>query len=99
MCSFLKGQILWRIVTSKILKPIQKKDEVEKKFTEQLDKWDGKNHLILTWFLNTYANIIKLGFCQFYTAKKVCDFMASRYSISDNIHQFQLYFRFHRMQQ
>ena len=48
MCSFLKGRILWRIVTGEILKPIQKKDEDEEKFIERLDKWDGKNHQILT---------------------------------------------------
>ena len=27
MCSFLKGRILWRIVTDEISKPVQKKDE------------------------------------------------------------------------
>ena len=44
MYSFLKGRILWRIVTDKILKPTQKEDEDKEKFTERLDKWDGNNH-------------------------------------------------------
>ena len=48
MCSLLKSQSLWRIVTSEILKPTQKKDEHEEKFTERLEKWDDKNHQILT---------------------------------------------------
>ena len=58
MCSFLKGRILWRIVIGKIPKPIQKKDEDEEMFTEWLDKWDDKNHQILTC-----ANAIKLELC------------------------------------
>ena len=44
MCSFLKGWILWHIMIGEIPKPVQKKDEDEEKFTERLDKWDGKNH-------------------------------------------------------
>ena len=62
MCSFLKGRILWHIVTGEIPKPTQKKDEDEEKFTERLEKWDDKNHQILTWFRNTCANVIKLDF-------------------------------------
>ena len=38
MYSFLKSRILWRVVTSEIFIPIQKKDEDEEKFTKQLDK-------------------------------------------------------------
>ena len=71
MSSFLKVRILCRIVTGGIPKPIQKKDEDEEKFTEISDKWDGKNHQILTWFRNTCANVIKLNFRQFDTAKEV----------------------------
>ena len=44
MCRFLKGQILWRIMTDKILKSTQKKDEDEEKFTKRLEKWDDKYH-------------------------------------------------------
>ena len=47
MCSFLKGRILWHIMTSQIPKSTQKKDEDEEKFTERLEKWDKKNHQIL----------------------------------------------------
>ena len=56
-----------------ILKPTQKKDEdeEEEKFTERLEKWDGKNHQILTWFRNTCANVIKLDFRRFDTTKEV----------------------------
>ena len=46
MCRFLKGRILWQIITGEISKSIQKKDEDEEKFTKRLDKWDGKNHHI-----------------------------------------------------
>ena len=75
------------------------KNEVEEKFIEQLDKFDGKNHQILTLFHKTCANVIKLVFCHFDTAIEVSDFLASRYSISDDVHQFQLYCRLHLMQQ
>ena len=34
MCSCLKGRILWRIVTGKIMKPIQKKVDDEEKVTD-----------------------------------------------------------------
>ena len=71
MCSFLKGRILWRIVTEKILKPVQKKDEDEENFIEWLDQWDGMNHPILTWFRNTCANVMKLDLCWFDTTKEV----------------------------
>ena len=54
---------------------------------------------ILTWFRNTCANVIKLDFRRFDTAIEVWDFLVSRYSISNDIHQFQLYRRLHRMQQ
>ena len=86
-------------MTGEILKPTQKKDEDEEKFVDRLETLDGKNHQILTWFRNTYANVIKLDLCRFDTAKEVWDFLASRYSISDYIHQFQLYSRLHRAQQ
>ena len=72
MCSFLKGQILWCIVTSEISKLTQKKDEDEENFTKRLGMWDGKNHHILNWLRNnTCANIIKLNFCRFDTVKEV----------------------------
>ena len=32
MCSFLKGKLLWRIVTGEIPKPTKKADEEEEKF-------------------------------------------------------------------
>ena len=44
MCSFLKGQFLWHIMTGEIPKATQKADKDEEKFIERLDKWDGKNH-------------------------------------------------------
>ena len=88
MCSFLKSQILWRIMTGDIQKPTQKEDEDEEKLIERIDKWDCKNHQILTWFRNTCPNVIKLDFQRFDTANKVLDFLESCYSISDDIHQF-----------
>ena len=48
--------------------------------SEWLDKWDGKNHQILTWFHNTCANVIKLDFRRFDTTKEIWDFLESRYS-------------------
>ena len=54
-----------------IPKPTQKNDKDEEKFADQLEKWDGKNHQILIWFRNTCANVIKLDFCRFDTAKEV----------------------------
>ena len=48
---------------------------------------------------NTCTNIIKIDFRRFDTVKEVWDFLESRYSISNDIHQFQLYCRLHCMQQ
>ena len=88
MCIFLKGRILWGIVTGEISKPIKIDNKDKEKFTEQLDTWDGKNHQSLTWFRSTYANVIKLDFCRFDIVKEVWDFLESYYSIYDDIHQF-----------
>ena len=99
MCSFLKGRLLWRIVTGEIPKPTKKADEEEEKFTERLVSWDGMNHQILTWFRNTCAKVIKIDFRRFDTAQEVWNFLKNRYSVSDDVNQFQLYRRLHRMQQ
>ena len=58
-------------MTGEILKPTQKKDKDEEKFVDRLETLDGKNHQILTWFRNTYANVIELDFCRFDIAKEV----------------------------
>ena len=48
MCSFLKVWFLWHIMIGEVSKPIQKEDKDEEKIIEWLDKWDGKNHQILS---------------------------------------------------
>ncbi|XP_010263725.1 PREDICTED: uncharacterized protein LOC104601921 [Nelumbo nucifera] len=72
MCSFLKGRLLWRYVTGEIPKPAKISDETEDKFAERIEKWDGKNHQILTRFHNTCIASIKLEFRR-YDSSKECE--------------------------
>ncbi|KAL0307388.1 UNVERIFIED_CONTAM: hypothetical protein Scaly_2984000 [Sesamum calycinum] len=96
ICSFLKGRLLWRIVTGEIPKLSKKNGEDEEKFTDRLEKWDGKNHQILTWFRNTCANVVKLDFRRFDTQKRPGIFW---HLITPSPTISQLYRRLHRMQQ
>lgn len=53
ICNFIKGRLLWHIVTSEIKQPDKETFETEDKLTKRLDQWDSKNQQILTWFHNT----------------------------------------------
>lgn len=44
MHNFLKGQMVWRYVTSDISKPTKKVAETDDKFAKRLEEWDSKNH-------------------------------------------------------
>lgn len=80
-------------------KPVKKKDEDDDVFIERLVSWDAMNHQIFTWFRNTCDKVIQLDFRHFDTTKEVWEFLKSRYSVSDDVNQFQLYRRIYRMQQ
>ena len=53
MSSFLKKRKLWRYVTRDIEAPIQGVAKTATKYIKQLEKWDSKNHQIITWIWNT----------------------------------------------
>ncbi|GAV65462.1 LOW QUALITY PROTEIN: UBN2_3 domain-containing protein, partial [Cephalotus follicularis] len=87
MTSFLKGRLLWRIVTGDKPAPVKRSDEIDDSFANCLEDWDSANHRILTWFTNTS---VPLHFSRFDLAKEVWDNLASRYTSADLAHQYQL---------
>ncbi|MED6197110.1 hypothetical protein PIB30_118152 [Stylosanthes scabra] len=105
MRGFLKGRKLWRYVTGDITCPVKptvaaattttdstskSEEEVQKDFASQLEDWDNKNHQVITWFRNTSIPRIHLQFGRLETAKEVWDHLATRYTIADLSHQYQL---------
>nr|XP_025662089.1 uncharacterized protein LOC112757747 [Arachis hypogaea] len=112
MREFLKGQKLWRYVTSDIVCPVKltvadksrdgaskSNEDAEKDFAEKLEDWDSKNYQIITWFRNTSTPGIHLQFGHFETAKEVWDHLAKRYTSSDLSHQYQLLKELHCLKQ
>lgn len=44
ICTFLKGRLLWRILTGEVVKPTRQDHETRTKFIERLDQLDNKNY-------------------------------------------------------
>lgn len=96
---FFKGRKLWHYAISDILHPIKSLDMDTSKYVEILEEWDSKNYQIITRFYNTCASSIKLQFGCLDTTKKVWDLLLKCYSITNAIHQCQLYGNLSHMHQ
>ncbi|KAH7866182.1 hypothetical protein Vadar_016785 [Vaccinium darrowii] len=103
MSSFIKGQKLWCIITGEIVKPTKEDTETQPKFAERLEDWDSKNHMMITWFRNTFVTSLSLQFGRFQNhdgpAKAIWDFLKERYSTTGLAHQYQLLSNLHRLRQ
>ena len=54
MCYFLKGRMLWQYYASTIINLVEEAAEEDTIFITCVVEWDSHNHMILTWFQNTY---------------------------------------------
>ena len=90
MSSFLKGRKLWRYIIGDIKAPVQGDAKTLIEFIMRFEKWDSKNHQIITWIRNTYIPYISLQFGRFDTAHAIWDFLATRYTTADPACQYQL---------
>lgn len=103
MSSFLKGKKLWRVIAGEVIKPTRGATESQDKYGERLEKWDSKNHQIITWIRNTSVTSINLQLGRFQDAespaKEIWEFLKERYSTTGLAHQYQLLSHLHRMHQ
>nr|XP_017242655.1 PREDICTED: uncharacterized protein LOC108214919 isoform X3 [Daucus carota subsp. sativus] len=90
MRSYLKGKRLWRYVNGDFTIPTKEKDETDSKFKDRIEEWDVKNHQAITYFRNSSVSKINLQFGNYETAKEIWDLLASRYTVSDLSHQYQI---------